>query len=89
MSLLRPSWRARLFTGELKEPTMTPRAEEHLQRIITETTQDLRDKYRKGNAEHGDDLLDMPPLQLVEEALAEALDQVAYLRTLKMKLEIK
>ena len=68
---------------------MTPRAEKHLDRILRETSLDLQLKYTRGNWEHGDNLLDMTPLQLVDEAIAEAMDQVVYLRTLKQKLEGK
>ena len=66
--------------------TMSERAERHLTHMKAETIIDMDRKYRAGNLEHGDDLLDMDALRLVDEAISEAMDQVVYLRTLKSRL---
>ena len=43
-------------------------------------------KYRKGDQEHGGNLLDEPELTLLDNAIDEAIDQVVYLITLRRKL---
>lgn len=47
-------------------------------------------KYRKGAVEHssefGGELLNVPALVLVDHALEEAIDQLAYLLSLREKL---
>ena len=65
---------------------MTNEQENHLADIKAtfEALVDL--KYRKGQAEHGGDLMDMEILKLVDCALDEAIDQVVYLTTLKNRL---
>lgn len=44
-------------------------------------------KYAKGAQEHGGNLWNMAPLELLEEAISEAIDQCVYLLTLKEQLE--
>ena len=65
---------------------MTDEQEEHLEFIQDEFVDLVEDKYRKGQAEHGGNLFDMPTLDLVNNAIDEAIDQVVYLLTLKQKL---
>lgn len=59
---------------------------EHLSTLAFNHNQLLFSKYRKGAAEHGGDLQDMAPLQLLDEAINECIDQFTYLYTLKQKL---
>lgn len=47
------------------------------------------DKYRKGQSEHGGNLFDLSPLQLIDSAIEEAIDQFVYLVTLKEKIRPK
>lgn len=65
---------------------MTSDQEAHLQRIKVIFVTEVDDKYRKGQAEHGGNLFDLTPLDLVNNALLEALDQVVYLVTLRDRL---
>lgn len=65
---------------------MTEAQELHLENIIDEFACLTDPKYRKGAEEHGGDLNDMTPLQLVENAMLEAVDQFVYLYTLRTKL---
>ena len=46
----------------------------------------LSKKFKKGAEEHGGDLQDMPPMQLLDAAIDENIDQFVYLQTLKSKL---
>ena len=62
---------------------MKKRQEEHLQRIKNQFVQAVDLKYRAGAEEHDGDLLDMPALQLLDEAIEENLDQFVYLTTLR------
>lgn len=43
-------------------------------------------KYRKGDIEHKGDLESLAELSLIDAAIAEAIDQVVYLITLKRKM---
>lgn len=65
---------------------MNERSEQHLARLKSETVEDMDTKYRRGNLEHSNDLQDMDALQLIDEAISEATDQIVYLRTLRDKL---
>ena len=60
--------------------------EEHLNTIKSAFSFLVNDKYRKGQKEHGGNLFDKTPIQLVDNALDEAIDQVVYLITLRNKL---
>lgn len=62
---------------------MTHSQEEHLQRIKSRFATDVDKKYRAGAKEHGGNLLlNYTPRQLVEQAIAEAIDQYVYLVSL-------
>lgn len=65
---------------------MTNRQLEHLTRIRTSFARLVTQKFFKGAQEHGGDLQDRPVLDLVDEALAECLDQFTFLWTLREKL---
>ena len=62
---------------------MTERQLLHLIALKEDSALLIDEKYRKGAAEHGDDLLDKTPIELVNFALDEAIDQVVYLMTLR------
>lgn len=53
----------------------------HRERIISQFTADFRAKYDAGQQEHGGCMAEKPGM--LEHAIAEALDLVAYLYTLK------
>ncbi len=55
--------------------------EAHLSRITTQFTADLRAKYEAGQQEHGGNLWEKPGM--LENAIAEAIDLVTYLYTLR------
>ena len=62
---------------------MNARQEEHLNRIKNQFVQAVDSKYRAGAREHDGGLLDMPALQLLDEAIEENIDQFTYLITLR------
>ncbi len=65
---------------------MTNEQEIHLL-SITERFKKLADaKYQKGQKEHGGNLWDLSATQLLDEAIAESIDQITYLLTLRDKL---
>ena len=66
---------------------MTEEQEEHLLQI-KESFYHLADtKYRAGQAEHGGNLFDMSAIELLDNAIDEAVDQVVYLLTLRSKVK--
>ena len=65
---------------------MTPQQEKHLQSIKTDFSKLVDAKYRAGQEEHGGDLFDKPLLELVDNSIDEAVDQVVYLLTLRNKI---
>ena len=69
---------------------MTAEQEKHLERIKAECCALLDRKYRAGALEHqheyGGQLLHVPLLKLVDHAIEEAIDQVAYLLSIKEKI---
>ncbi len=65
---------------------MTPEQEAHLGRIKADFARLVDSKYRRGAAEHGGQLLDLPAVRILEQALDEAVDQLVYLLSLKEKL---
>lgn len=71
----------------LTSVAMSDEQEEHLEFIQEEFCDLVDHKYRKGAAEHGGKLSDMPLLNLVENAIDEAIDQVTYLLTLRQKID--
>ena len=65
---------------------MEPGQEEHLVSIISSFLTQVNAKYRKGQAEHGGNLYDLPILTLIDNAMEEAVDQYTYLKTLRDKI---
>jgi hypothetical protein len=65
---------------------MSKGQERHLARILRESQKLIDEKYRKGQAEHGGSLDEMPAEKLLDEAILEAVDQMVYLLTLREKL---
>lgn len=66
---------------------MTAEQEKHLANIETAFLAKVDRKYRRGAAEHGGNLWELGAIELVENALDEAIDQVTYLETLLEKLK--
>lgn len=60
---------------------MTDKQETHLKRIIEAASEMLDVKFRAGSKEHPGDLRDMPLVFLLENALAENIDQFTYILT--------
>ena len=65
---------------------MTQTQEARLARVKAEFIALVDAKYRAGAAEHGGELLALPDLSILDLAIEEAVDQVAYLLSLKEKL---
>jgi hypothetical protein len=65
---------------------MTTEQEAHLSSVQNAFYKRCDTKYRKGQAEHGGDLFTRTPLELLDMAIDEAVDQVVYLITLKQSL---
>jgi hypothetical protein len=66
---------------------MTPQQEEHLLTVIEEFAELVDEKYRRGQEEHGGNLWDLDQIDLLDNAVKEAIDQVVYLITLRNKLK--
>ncbi len=66
---------------------MTNSQEQHLKNIIRIAGEMIDEKYRAGQKKHGGNLFDLTPLQLAEESIMEAIDQMTYLITLRDKLQ--
>lgn len=58
----------------------------HMEAILVSFATRFRDKFKAGARKHGNDLRDKSALELVGDAIDEAIDQVAYLYTLRDKL---
>ena len=67
-------------------PTDERAEEEHLARVTADAIRLIDAKYRKGAAEHHGELLQVPALEILDQAIDEAIDQVVYLLSLKEKL---
>ena len=65
---------------------MSPEQEKNLAIIKEHFAVLVENKYRQGDKEHGGDLIDMQPLQILDMSIDEAIDQVVYLITLRRKL---
>jgi len=65
---------------------MSSKQEQHLNDIKESFERLVDAKYRKGQAEHGGNLADMSGLQLIDNAIDEAIDAFVYLTTLKAKM---
>lgn len=57
---------------------MTNSQEVHLSRLTNDTILRMMKKYRAGAEEHGGDLQDMPLIELLENQVDEAIDQIVY-----------
>jgi len=57
----------------------------HLEKLIVEFTEVFTPKYKQGVKKHGGNLWEKSEDELLDCALEEALDQIAYLLTLKQK----
>lgn len=66
---------------------MTEEHEKHLKSIVKSSNDRLITKYFNGQREHGGKLWEMPIDKLVSNALDEVVDLIAYLETLKQRLE--
>ncbi len=64
---------------------MTKQQERQLRKIKREFRRRVDRKYRAGVAEHGGFLGDLSELVLVDDAMAEAIDQFCYLYALREK----
>jgi len=64
---------------------MTP--EQHLEKILTQAEFRIKVKYLRGQAEHNDNLWEHSILDLVDNAIDEAVDQLVYLLTLRDKIK--
>ncbi len=65
---------------------MTQDQERHLNYIKEQFENRVDKKYRAGQAEHGGNLFEVDLLQLIENGIDEAIDQVTYLMTARQKL---
>lgn len=65
---------------------MTQDQERHLNYIKEQFELKVDKKYRRGAIEHNGNLADMDLLNLVDNALEEAIDQFVYLTTLREQL---
>lgn len=64
---------------------MTKKQEQHLARIKKSFLKEVNLKYRKGQKEHGGNLIDNP--NLIDEVMNEAIDLYVYLHTLREQLK--
>lgn len=64
---------------------LTQEQEAHLSEICFEVEDLIETKYTAGASEHGGNLWEKEGL--IDEAIAEAIDQVVYLLTIKKQLE--
>ena len=65
---------------------MTKQQEHQLRKIKREFRRRVDRKYRAGVTEHCGYLGDLPELELIDNAMAEAIDQFCYLYALREKL---
>ena len=63
---------------------MTP--DRHCEHILDRFNEEFRKKYRRGQLEHGGELWSRP--ELIDWAIEEAIDMVAFLYTLRDQLEV-
>ena len=66
---------------------MTQNQEKHLKKIKRLFAGMVEIKYHKGAVEHGGDLQDMSPSDLLNNAILECIDQFTYLITLREKMK--
>ena len=60
--------------------------EQHLADVLRRAANEITDKYRNGQAKHGDDLWERPGI--LQETRNEALDQVVYTDVLREQLTV-
>lgn len=65
---------------------MTPQQEAHILSILQQFERAADAKYRAGQAEHTGNLWDLSLLQIVDNAIDEAIDQFIYLSTIRGKV---
>lgn len=65
---------------------MTPEQVNHLSSLVEAFTSKVAVKYRNGVNEHGGNLWEMSPDDLLDNAIMETLDQFTYLYTLRQKM---
>lgn len=70
----------------MAKTTMTPKQEAHILSILQQFERQADAKYRAGQAEHGGNLWDLPLLQIIDNAIDEAVDQFIYLSTIRGKI---
>lgn len=68
---------------------LTEQDDELLFDILDSFDNKAEKKFKRGKAEHGGFLGDMTPLQLLDNAIDETIDQYTYLYTLRLKLSKK
>lgn len=66
--------------------SMEARHEAHLANIQAEAIARISDKYRRGQVEHGGDLWKKGSIELIDDAIDEAVDQFVYLLTVRAQL---
>ncbi len=66
-----------------RETVLTIEQKLHLARIKHSFETRVDEKYKRGQKAHGGNLFELSALDLVYEALSEAIDQVVYLDTLR------
>lgn len=62
---------------------MRPEIEDHLGRILINVVNKTDAKYRKGQKEHGGNLMQFNALQLIDHAIEESIDMIVYLESLR------
>jgi hypothetical protein len=65
---------------------MNTSSEHHLEYLKAKTVKLMDIKYRAGQKEHGGTLRDVSAMELLDNGIDEAIDQIVYLLTLKEKL---
>ena len=68
---------------------MTPEQEAHLASVIKTVGGMINQKYRKGQKEHGGNLFDLSPRQLLQESIMESIDDITYKLTLLNELPLE
>ena len=68
-------------------PALTSAQVAHLTSLLNSVDIRLDSKYRAGAIEHGGNLTDMGVIDLIENAIGEAIDQLVYLLTLRSKFD--
>ena len=61
--------------------------EAHLTRIVGQVTHDIREKYERGQAEHGGNLWLKPGM--LDKAIEEVLDLAVYLYTMREQRDVE